>query len=603
VNRNPLNWLTDKVDLVMERTETTTFKASITNYGGAAADYYIENLPVWLTVNAPSGTLPALGTKELTFSIVPGINSGGYEASVVLRGTNNVRKVLPVTLKVTGERPDWTVDPSKYEFSMNVIGQIQIDGYFQEDEADILGAFIGNECVGAASPVYVNDKNVYFVFSSVYGNTAHLNKPITFKLWDAGTGEIYPNVTPSVGVINFTKHGIVGSILNPVIFDAENIIEQTFPLLNGWTWISVNMTSTNPTIFDQMKTSLSERGGLSIKGSNNFAEAPDWFGSLSSISEKNMYMVKTSQAYTMLLTGRYVNPATTQITLKPGWNWIGYVPSFSTSLKSALAGVNAQVGDLIKSQTGFSAYTGGGNWAGTMTTIRPGAGYMYSSVNSTSYTFTYPSVALRTLEPGSDVNEQEYKWPVDYTRFPTSMTITAIVLDNDMPLESDRVEVAAFSGDDCRGSAMLQYVEGMAQPYLGFLMVYGEDGDEITYRVFDHATQTEYTATGPADRFHSDNNYGNPLEPAVVKTFGVTGNDRLESGLSIYPNPVKDRLFIRRDAQQLERVEVVDLGGRLILLEEDFTGEALDVSRLEKGVYVLKIVKNGQLTVHKFIKQ
>jgi hypothetical protein len=66
---------------------------------------------------------------------------------------------------------------------------------------------------------------------------------------------------------------------------------------------------------------------------------------------------------------------------------------------------------------------------------------------------------------------------------------------------------------------------------------------------------------------------------------------------------VKTRLYIRRDALQLERVEVIDLSGRLILLEENFIDESLDVSRLETGVYVLKIVKNGQLTVHKFIKQ
>jgi hypothetical protein len=143
----------------------------------------------------------------------------------------------------------------------------------------------------------------------------------------------------------------------------------------------------------------------------------------------------------------------------------------------------------------------------------------------------------------------------------------------------------------------------VTHPYLGFLMVYGESNDEITYRVFDHATQTEYTATGPVKRFQPDNTYGNLIEPAEVKISGITGNISLNDGLSIYPNPVKDRLFIRRNVRQLERVDVVDLNGKLLLLEEDFTGEALDVSSLEKGVYVLKIVKNGQQTVHKFIKQ
>jgi hypothetical protein len=484
---------------------------------------------------------------------------------------------------------------------MSVIGQIKIDGYFQEDEADILGAFIGNECVGVASPVYVNDRNAYYVFVSIFGNAVHVNKPVTFKLWDAGTGEVYPSVTPSVA-INFSNGGIAGSSEIPVLFDAAILVEQTINLNNGWTWISTNVTNTNPTILNQVKTSLAGGIGLMFKGSSSFMQPPLWMG-LSSISEKNMYMVSTSKAHTMTLTGRHANPANTPITLNPGWSWIGYVPSFSLSVKDALAGVNPQQDDQIKGQNRFASYFGNGLWVGSLTSMQPGSGYMYYSKNSAPQSFTYPSVALRSLELRIAANEQEPKWPADYTRFPSSMTITAIVLDNDVPLESDRVEVAAFSGDECRGSVMLQYVEGLAQPYLGFLMVHGEDGEKITYRVFDHATQTEYAATGPADRFHSDGIYGNPLEPAVVKTSGVTGNDWIENGLSIYPNPVKDRLFIRRDVRQLERVEVVDLGGRLILLEEDFTGEALDVSRLEKGVYVLKIVKNGQLTVHKIIKQ
>jgi hypothetical protein len=314
-------------------------------------------------------------------------------------------------------------------------------------------------------------------------------------------------------------------------------------------------------------------------------------------------MINTSQARAMTLIGKHANPATTLITLKSGWSWIGYVPSFSLSVKNALAGVNPQVNDIIKGQNAFASYFGNGLWVGSLQSMESGKGYMYSSNSVSSQTFNYPSVASRSLELRSEVEVQDSKWSVDYTRFPTSMTITAIVLENDIPLESDRVEIAAFSGNDCRGSAILQYVEGLEHPYLGFLMVHGDDGDNITYKVYDHAMKTEYAATGPAARFHTDDIFGNPLQPAVIKTSGITGNVVTGNGLSIYPNPVKDRLFIRRDASTLERVEVIDLIGRTVLLEEGFTGESLDVSRLEKGAYVLKIVVNGQLTVHKFIKQ
>jgi hypothetical protein len=260
VNLNPLNWTTDKIDLAIEHGTGHTFKASITNGGGASADYYVDNLPSWLTVNAPSGTLQPLATKELTFTVSQGINIGSYEASVVLSGINNVKKILPVRLKVTGERPDWSVNPNDYEFSMNVTGQVQILGAFQEDEDDIVGAFIGDLCVGVGSPEYVRELNAYYLFLDVYGNAAQKNRPVTFKLWDAGTGRIYPQVEASVANMVFKPSEICGTIVAPVLLNATDIMEQSIALKKGWTWMSANVLSANPSIFSQMKTSLNDVG-------------------------------------------------------------------------------------------------------------------------------------------------------------------------------------------------------------------------------------------------------------------------------------------------------------------------------------------------------
>jgi len=165
------------------------------------------------------------------------------------------------------------------------------------------------------------------------------------------------------------------------------------------------------------------------------------------------------------------------------------------------------------------------------------------------------------------------------------------------------VEIAAFSGDDCRGSILLQHIEELDNAYLGFLMVYGEPGDEITYKIYDHATQTEYKATGPANSFQSDEIYGNPIAPEKITANSTTGNDNLTNGLVIYPNPVKDKLYIRHNNSQLDALEIVDISGRLFVKEENFTGKSINVSKLEKGVYLLHVTVNGKLSVHKFIKQ
>jgi hypothetical protein len=86
---------------------------------------------------------------------IDGQTIGSYEVLVALNGVNNVRKVLPVQLKVSGSRPDRKVNPNDFESSMNITGQIKVEGTYQEDPDDMLAAFIGDLCVGVASPVYV----------------------------------------------------------------------------------------------------------------------------------------------------------------------------------------------------------------------------------------------------------------------------------------------------------------------------------------------------------------------------------------------------------------------------------------------------------------
>jgi hypothetical protein len=605
-NRNTLKWDTEQVDITMEQSETKSFTAIIANLGGSSVNYLIEDIPVWLNLSATSGTLLPLASRTLTFTVAPGTNIGSYEASITLTSISSLREVLPVTLKVTGERPDWAVNPSEFEFTMNIIGQVKIDGAVQEDEDDILGAFIGNVCVGVASPIYVKEQNACYVFDALWGNTEHRNQPITFKLWDASTGRIYPKVIPSTGggVIKFTASGNLGSINSPVSLEAVNIVEQPIDIATGWTWASSNLTTTSPdlSIFTQMKNSLST-DGIIIKGRLLYVQNPGWSGALTDVTPENMYMIKTSQSQKMILQGVYANPLTTDIAIVKGWNWIGFTPSVSMSVKDALAGINAQPDDMIKGQDGFSIFMNSGAWAGSLTNMQPGKGYMYSSNGALPKTFYYPASVLRSVQLRSNENRQTPKWSVDYYRFPTSMTITAIALNNDVVMQSELVEIGAFSGDECRGSVLLQYVEGLENPYLGFLMVFGDPGDEITYKIYDHATQTEYEATGPTNSFLNDEIYGNPAAPEKITANSTTGNDNLTNGLVIYPNPVKDKLYIRYNDSQLDALEIFDISGRLIVKEENFTEKSIDVSKLEKGIYLLHVTVNGKLSVHKFIKQ
>ena len=602
VDRNSLNWGTSEMNFSMQESEDLSFTAVVSNTGAVRADYFIEDLPNWLTVSSTQGNLLPLSSKTLTFTVSPRMNIGSYEASIALTGTNDVRKVLAVRLKVTGQKADWTVNPNDFENSMNITGKILIDNRPKEDSDDLLAAFIGDKCVGVTSPIYVGVNNAYFTFADIYGNVVDNNKAITFKLWEASTGRIYPELVISENDIRFVANQTLGTINAPVVFNAVDVIEQTIPLKKGWTWMSTNLINNNPIMLAQMKNSLADVGVI-IKGRESYIQQPAWAGTLTNISEKAMYVVNTTQDHAMKLKGQPAAPELTSIEIKTGWNWISYIPSFNASVKNALAGLNATDGEQIKGQVGYATYSTINGWIGSLTHMQAGKGYMYHSNNATAQNFVYPSaVSQQSKAYRVASNDIETKWNGNNSKYASSMTITAAVLNNNVQLRSDKIEVAAFCGAECRGSIMLQNVESLDE-YLGFLMIYGENNEEISLRVYNHENNEEMIANNANLVYTTDAIYGSPDKPYQI-SLGTTDIDNLLlSTVSLFPNPVVNDLHIARSWDVIDLLEIMDMSGRSMIREHKFNKSTLRVSALESGMYILKLTQDKEVRMIKFIKE
>jgi len=61
--------------------------------------------------------------------------------------------------------------------------------------------------------------------------------------------------------------------------------------------------------------------------------------------------------------------------------------------------------------------------------------------------------------------------------------------------------------------------------------------------------------------------------------------------MSIYPNPVKGKLYIQMDEQPIEQVLIFDAMGRQIIAP--LTDDMIDVSGFAKGIYTIKVTVNG----------
>lgn len=97
------------------------------------------------------------------------------------------------------------------------------------------------------------------------------------------------------------------------------------------------------------------------------------------------------------------------------------------------------------------------------------------------------------------------------------------------------------------------------------------------------------------------NAFGYEFDTLVVKLAPVLSTDLERAGISVYPNPVQNTLFV--SGQGINEVTITDLSGHLILSKRGTENFNMDVASLRAGIYLISIKRNGQTNVAKFIKQ
>jgi myo-inositol-hexaphosphate 3-phosphohydrolase len=77
-------------------------------------------------------------------------------------------------------------------------------------------------------------------------------------------------------------------------------------------------------------------------------------------------------------------------------------------------------------------------------------------------------------------------------------------------------------------------------------------------------------------------------------------SDKIE-GLTIYPNPVSNgKLYISTLKNTSKDVEIFDVLGKKIYASS-FWGTSLDISKLNSGVYIIKVTENNITATRKLI--
>jgi len=92
----------------------------------------------------------------------------------------------------------------------------------------------------------------------------------------------------------------------------------------------------------------------------------------------------------------------------------------------------------------------------------------------------------------------------------------------------------------------------------------------------------------------------------VTRTLTVVGPtvgicQVLANQLQIFPNPVRNELFIQSELQ-IKKVEIYSLTGALMMIENNFV-EKISVSALPRGIYLLKVHTDKGVIASKFVKE
>ncbi len=71
--------------------------------------------------------------------------------------------------------------------------------------------------------------------------------------------------------------------------------------------------------------------------------------------------------------------------------------------------------------------------------------------------------------------------------------------------------------------------------------------------------------------------------------------------ISVYPNPVSEKLQIQIDGVEDYSVEIYDMQGRLMMQEQN--KNTLDISHLDDNIYLLKLISKERTFVYQFVKE
>lgn len=621
VDRNELAWLTDSMGLTKFENEYKTGTAAIHNRGGYPVPFQITGVPSWVRVVPSAGTLVANQILPITFEVDSSLAFGHWSDTIRLHTDTGQNPFfmggdedLPIGVRVVCRPPVWSVQPGLYENSMNMVLSLNIQGQVSTDIEDIVVAYINDELRGRANVRYVPELNTYLAYLNVYGDPSDQLDDVRLEIWDASACLRYGSVVES---FTFQPDNVIGIPNNPQVIHTSGLVLREVPFGYGWNWLSFNLAFPDNSL-NAALASLNHPETDLMKSQTAFSTySGGWFGSLTNLGATTMYVYRADVPDTLKMVGNLINPATTNIPIVTGWNWIGYVPSYSLPVNAALGSLPSQTGDLIKSQTAFAQYINPTfGWIGSLQYMQPPNGYQIKVTTPGTLTYPPPTQVNGTVESRGEKNEQPVAfWQVNPAQYEHSMTLIGMLKANNTNITTATMELGVFAGTEVRGSAQAIYVAPL-NAYLFFLTSYANvGGEQLKFKLFDSASGAVQELSETM-WFSADLHQGSiesPI-PFTLKTSGLS-DVAAEQSFDVQPNPFSTETMLRFALPRAQEVtiSVADVSGREVSRLRSLAKSGLNTVtwdgtsdaglRLGAGVYFVRLNTEDGMVTRKVVLQ
>lgn len=360
-------------------------------------------------------------------------------------------------------------------------------------------------------------------------------------------------------------------------------IDLQLDLAKGWNWISSNLSDAKfqsaTGFLAPVLDNVDRMDGANSELTNSGSELS---GSLTALMPQESYKLKMDQSTTATWSGVTFRPEDNPIRLQNGWNWIGYLPVSEKPLSDAFANLAPADNDVVKSQDAFAIYNGG-QWKGTLSTLKPGEGYMYYTTNAKQ--FTYPVTRVFVVNGSNAASQTMFAaapWNCNKHDYRDNKTLIAEVYDDNGKALEGVYTIGAFVGDDCRGIG--SYIDGLL-----YMTIHGTlaNNESVSFRAYENATANELIVqeTLAMDGMQT----GNIQSPYALHVSNTTGIGNVAMSFNIYPNPVRYTMYINGDTDAIDGIKILDINGKISLSTDRYTENGVDVSSLISGVYVVAL--------------